>query len=226
MRQQKGVIQAYRDADRVPEVPAFVVSAQQIIKNVSSMTRERRSARTPATSTNKVPLGPRTSNKRNADVVDLFSSSPKRAKTEPRPTPNVIDLTQDDEPSTKFVPSRPHRRQPLRPALADISNRSASNRGTGPKSSQKHRKKVLPLPLREQNIHQESIGLLAKIASKLRASAHALSVDREILRQRWELDEMLQFQQITDHLADLNECFTTAENGIYGALEVIENRLL
>lgn len=223
MRQRKGVTQAYRDADRAPEVPAFVVSAKQIIKNVSSMTREQRSARTPATSTNKVALGPRPSNKRNADVVDLLSSSPKRAKTEPPPTPNVIDLTQDDEASTKFVPSR---RPPSRPALADISNRGGSNWGTGPKPSQKRRKKPLPLPLREQNVHRESIGLLAKIASKLRASAHAISVDRETLRQRWELDEMLQLQQITNHLADLNECFTKAENGIYGGFEIIENRLL
>lgn len=218
MRQRKGVTQAYRDADRTPEVPAFVVSAKQILKNVRSMTRP---AHTPATSTNRVALGPRSSNKRNADVVDLLSSSPKRAKTEPPPTPNVIDLTQDDESSTQFVPSR---RLPLRPALADISNRGASNRGPGAKPSQKRRKKSLPP--REQDVHRESIGLLAKIASKLRASAHALTVDRETLRQRWELDEMLQLQQITDHLAELNECFTTAEKGIYGALEVVENRLL
>lgn len=215
MREGKGVSQAYRDTVRTPSVPAFVVSAEQIIKNISSMTREQRSARTPATGTNNVVLGSRASNKRNADVVDL-SSSPKRAKTEPTPTPNVIDLTQDDESSTKFVPSR---RRPSRPALANITNQS-----TGPKPSQKRRKKTRPL--REQNVHHESIGLLAKIASKLRASAHALTVDRETLRQRWELDEMLQLQQITDHLAELNQHFTTAENGIYSALDVIENRLL
>lgn len=37
---------------------------------------------------------------------------------------------------------------------------------------------------------------------------------------------MLQLQQITESLAELNEYFTTAESGIYGALDVIENRLL
>ena len=37
---------------------------------------------------------------------------------------------------------------------------------------------------------------------------------------------MLQLQQVTDHLAELNEHFISAESGIYGALDVIENRLL
>lgn len=75
-------------------------------------------------------------------------------------------------------------------------------------------------------MHRESVGLLAKIASKLRASAHTLDVDRETLRQRWEVDTVLQLQRTTDNLADLNGCFTMAENGIHSALEVIEQRLL
>ncbi|CAF9913115.1 MAG: hypothetical protein ALECFALPRED_008638 [Alectoria fallacina] len=216
MRQRKGVSQAYRDGVITPSVPAFVVSAKQLIKNVDSITRGQHSVRTPATGTNNVALGPRTSNKRNAETVDLLSSSPKRAKTEPPVTPNVIDLTQDEEPTTtRFIPTH---RLPLRPALANITNH-----GTGPKALQ--RRKV-QRPLREQDVHGESVSMLAKIASKLRASAHALDVDREALRRRWEVDDKLQHQHITDHLADLNECFTNAENGIHGALEVIEKRLL
>ena len=215
MRERKGVTQIYRDTYRTPSVPAFVVSAKQLIKNVNSITRGQHSTRTPATGTNNVALGPRASNKRNA-VIDLLSSSPKRAKTEPPATPNVIDLTQDDEPTTRFVPTR---RPPSRPALANITNR-----GRGPKVSQKRRKN--PRPLQEQVIHRESVGVLAKIASKLRASAHALDVDRETLRRRWEVDTVFQLQRTTDNLADLNGCFTMAENGIHSALEVIEQRLL
>ena len=75
-------------------------------------------------------------------------------------------------------------------------------------------------------MYRESLGTLAKIASKLRASVHAIAVDRETLRQRWEVDEHLQLQRITDNLVDLNDCFTSAEEGIHGALEVIEKRLL
>ncbi len=216
MRERKGVTQIYRDTDRTPSVPAFVVSAKQLIRNVNSITRGQHSTRTPATGTNNVALGPRASNKRNTDLIDLLSSSPKRAKTEPPATPNVIDLTLDDEPTTKFVPTR---RPPSRPALANITNR-----GPGPKISQKRRKKSRSL--REQVTHGESVGLLAKIASKLRASAHALDVDRETLRQRWEVDTVLQLQRTTDNLADLNGCFTMAENGIHSALEVIEKKLL
>ena len=116
MREGKGVTHAYRDTVRTPSVPAFVVSAKQILKNLNSVSRV---ARTPATGTNNVALGTRASNKRNADVIDLLSSSPKRKKTEPPLTPNVIDLTQDDESATKFVSSR---RPPSRSALANITN--------------------------------------------------------------------------------------------------------
>lgn len=77
-----------------------------------------------------------------------------------------------------------------------------------------------------QDVHGESLGTLAKIASKLRASAHAVEMDRENLRQCWEVDEALQLQHVTDNLAELNEYFTTTENGIYAALDVIEKRLL
>ena len=215
MREPKGVTDAYRDGIKPPSVPAFVVSAKQLIKNLNSITRGQRSAGTPTTGANKVALGARTTNKRNADDIIDLSSSPKRAKTEQPATRSVIDLTQDDEPTTKFLPTR---RLPLRAAP------NSTNRGTGPKPSQKRRKSTRRVPL--QAIHGESLGALAKVASKLRASARALDVDRETLRQCWEVDEMLQLQHITDDLAQLNEYFTATENDLYAALDVIENRLL
>ena len=207
---------AYQDGVRSASVPAFVVSAKQLLRSISGTTHRQRSARTPTTGANNVALGSRATNKRNADVIDLVSSSPKRSKTEQPPSRHVIDLTQEDEPPAKFLPTR---RLPLRPALANITNR-----GTAPKPSQKRHKNPRPAPV--PDIHGESLGTLAKIASKLRASAHALDLDRETLRRRWEVDEMLQLQHITDNLAELNEYFTTTENGIYAALDVIEKRLL
>ena len=256
-REQKGVTHAYQDGTRSPSVPPFVLSAKQLIEKINSITRgqqaaptpaakqlikkinsithEQRAAPTPATGTNNVALGPRVSKKRTAQVIDLRSSSPKRAKTEERPaTPNVIDLTQDkeDEPppttTTKFIPTR---RLPFRPALAEITNLNGTGTGTRT-SKQKRRKDTTTRPVQKQNkkkqedIHGDSLGTLAKIASKLRASAHALAVDREALRQRWEVDEALQVQQVTDRLAEVNEYFTATENGIHAALEVIEKDLL
>ena len=216
MREPKGVTDAYRDGVRPPSVPAFVVSAKQLIKNLNPTTHGQRSAGTPTTGANNVALGSREMNKRNADeIIDLVASSPKRAKTEQPATRSFIDLTQDDEPITKFQPTR---RLTLRPAS------NTTNPGTGPKSSQKRRKRTRPARL--QDIHAESLGALAKVASKLRASAHALDIDRETLRQCWEVDEKLQLQHVTDDLAQLNGYFTATENDLYAALDVIETRLL
>ena len=216
MRESRGVTDAYRDGVRSPSVPAFVVSAKQLIKNLNPTTRGQSSAGTRATGANNVALGARATNKRSADLIDLVSSSPKRAKPEQPTTRNVIDLTQDDEPRTSFMPTR---RLPLRPALANITNR-----GTAPKPSQKRRRNTRPT--QAADIHGESLSILAKIASKLRASAHAVDVDRGNLRQCWEVDEMLQLQHVTDDLAQLNEYFTTTENAISAALDIIEARLL
>ena len=216
MREPKGVTDAYQDGVKAPSVPAFVVSAKQLIKDLNSITRGQRSAGTPTTGANNVALGARATNKRNVDdIIDLVSSSPKRAKTEQPAIRGVIDLTQDDEPITKFLPTR---RLHLRSAPNN------ANRGTGPKPSKKRRKSTRRVQL--QDIHGESLGALAEVASKLRASAHALDVDRETLRQCWEVDEMLQLQHVTDDLAQLNEYFTATENDLYAALDVIEARLL
>ena len=216
MRARKGINQAYRDFGRTPSVPPFVVSAKQITNNIKSISHGQNPARPPAAGTEKSPPRPHVSKKRNSDAIGVLSSSPKRSKTEPPSTPNIIDLTQDDEPKSTFIPSS--RAQP-RPALADLTANRISR-----KRSQRRRKTAHPW--REPDVYRESLGTLAKIASKLRASVHAIAVDRETLRQRWEVDEYLQLQHITDNLVDLNECFTSAEDGIHGALEVIEKRLL
>ena len=51
----------------------------------------------------------------------------------------------------------------------------------------------------------------AKIASKQRASLHALQVDRETLKKRWEVAEHLRLERITNRLAELNQHFTMPE---------------
>ena len=216
MRARKGVTQAYRDFGKTPSVPPFVIGAKQLISNIKSISRGQNPARLPIAGTESLPLRHRVSNKRSSDVIGVISSSPKRTKTESTSTPNIVDLTQDDKPESIFIPSR---RAPPQPALADLNTNRSSR-----KKSQRRRKTARPW--REPEVYRESLGTLAKIASKLRASVHAIAVDRETLRQRWEVDEHLQLQHVTDNLVDLNECFTSAEKGIHGALEVIEKRLL
>ena len=216
MRIRKGPSQVYRDFGKTPSVPAFVIPAKQLINNVKSISREQNPARPPAAGIEISSLRPRVSNKRNSDDIGVLSSSTKRARIEPSSTPNFVDLTQEDEPESRFVPSR---RPPPRTALADVPANRISR-----KKFQRRRKTARSW--REPDVYRESLGTLAKIASKLRASAHAIAVDRETLRQRWEVDEHLQLQHVTDNLVDLNECFTSAEEGINGALDVIEKRLL
>ncbi|KAM0798003.1 hypothetical protein BDR22DRAFT_974917 [Usnea florida] len=215
-RIRKGPSQAYRGFGKTPSVPAFVVPAGQLIDNAKSISRAQNSARPPAAGIENAPLRPRVSNKRSSDVIGALSSSTKRAKIEPYSIPNIVDLTQEDEHDSRSIPSRRPRPQP---ALTDhTANRNSR------KKSQRRRKTARSW--REPDVYRESLGTLAKIASKLRASVHAIAVDRETLRQRWEIDEHLQLQHITDNLVDLNDCFTSAEEGINGALDVIEKRLL
>ena len=209
MRAKKAINQAYRDFGNFPSVPPFVINANQLIDNIKSISRVQYPAAPPT-------VGTSTSNKRNSDAVGVLSPSSKRARTGLSFTLNVVGRAQDDERESASIPSRPAH---PRAALTKLSTNRISS-----KRPQRRRKSARSW--REQEVHRESIGALAKIASKLRASVHAIAVDRETLRQRWEVDEHLQLQHITDNLVDLNECFTSAEKGIHGALEVIEKRLL
>lgn len=187
------------------------------------------------TGSNRVPLGPVSGNKRGGDEnLGLLSSSPKRLKNEQtRQRSSVIDLTQDDEPVHYLTTQR------IRPRQASAKT---TTKTTEPSKKQREARRRAAI----DSIGRESVGALAKIASKLRASAHAIDVDRETLRQRWgesslrcmpnrikdklkistEVDIHLQLQSVTDQLSDLNECFGKAEDGIRDALDILEKRLL
>ncbi|KAL2050603.1 hypothetical protein ABVK25_009111 [Lepraria finkii] len=79
------------------------------------------------TGSNRMPLGPRSNKQTGDELIDLGSPSPKPAKTEAPAIPaisgssqsNRIDLIQDDKP----VAHVPTRRQPTRPALANLKQR-------------------------------------------------------------------------------------------------------
>ena len=59
-----------------------------------------------------------------------------------------------------------------------------------------------------------------------RASLHALQVDRETLKTRWEVEEHLRLEHVTNRLAELNQHFTMADEALEDSLAVIEHELL
>ncbi|KAL2042467.1 hypothetical protein N7G274_004960 [Stereocaulon virgatum] len=88
IKPRRGVVRSHQEADRHVSVPTFVVPASQIIRNMNSLPRINE---TPQTSTMRrnshqlIPdaLAPRHGTKwRSDDLIDLGSSSTKRARTE------------------------------------------------------------------------------------------------------------------------------------------------
>ena len=164
----------------------------------------------PRTPRNKRTKDERSSNKRTADTVAGHTlSRNKRTKTNATASPavagsskrNAIDLT-SKVPNITYVPTGPrhHRRNTNR-----IFNTQRPH--TDPHPYYRNKNWIFntqrPPIQRKQLIQGETTGIMVKIASKLRASQHALQVDRETLRKRWDVDEHLQLVHITDQLVEL-----------------------
>lgn len=166
---------------------------------------------TAGTNSNRQALGERSSNKRNVDAVAGETSfNNKRTKTDVTASTAVagssqrsaIDLT-SEVPAVTYQPTRLHYRNVTR-----VFNNRRRNLN------------------HEQLIKGETTSIIAKIASKQRASLYALQVDRETLKNRWEVDEHLRLEHVTDRLAELNQHFTMAEEALKDSLAVIEHELL
>ena len=166
---------------------------------------------TAGTNSNRQALGERSINKRSADAIaGETPGNNKRTKKDATTSPavagssqhNAIDLTSEVS-AVKYQPTRLHYRN-----ITKIFNTRRRNVN------------------REQLIKGETTGIVAKIASKQRASLYALQVDRETLKNRWEVDEHLRQEHITDRLAELNQHFTMAEEALKDSLAVIEHTLL
>lgn len=228
----------YNDLDRFTSVPAFVPPSDEIVKRMNSLTHPQGRRRvsfsfTAGTGQNRQPLGERSTNKRTVDAVaGQTPSRNKRPKTIATASPaiegssqaNAIDLT-SEAPAVTYVPTGPrlHYRN-----ITRVFNTQRPH--TGPHQISRNITRIFktrrPHVQRERLIQGETTGIIAKIASKLRASQHALQVDRETLRKRWDVDEHLQLVHVTDQLAELNQHFTMAEEAIEDSLAVIEQKLL
>ena len=196
-------VASYRDRDRPTSVRKMNgLTHQQGLQRPSFMA---------GTGSNRQALGERSTNKRTADAVASETpSTNKRTRTDAAAPPavagssqrNAIDLTPEVSAVT-YQPTRLHYRN-----ITRIFNTRRRNVN------------------REQLIKGETTGIVAKIASKQRASLYALQVDRETLKNRWEVDENLRHEHVTARLAELNQHFTTAEEALEDSLAVIEHTLL
>ena len=166
---------------------------------------------TAGTGSNRQALGERSTNKRTADAVaGQTPSNNKRTKMDATASPavvgssqcNAIDLISEVSAVT-YQPTRLHYRNITR--IFNTRRRNVNH---------------------EQLVKGETTGIMAKIASKQRASLYALQVDRETLKNRWEVDEHLRLEHVTDRLAELNQHFTMAEEALKDSLAVIEHELL
>jgi len=201
-------------------VPAFVFSAPQVLQNITNQPRAQGAARAPTvkgTGSNRIPLGPISGNKRQRDdAIYTLLFPPKRQKGENAGQPSsTSEFIIHDENIEKGPPTR----HPLPHQTSTMTTKAARSKPS--KSQRKARQRSA-----QDQMSRDSFAIIARIASKLRASAYALAVDRDTLRRRWDVDENLQLQTVTDHFVDLSEYFCVAEDGIRDALDVVERRLL
>ncbi|KAL8942812.1 MAG: hypothetical protein Q9211_001241 [Gyalolechia sp. 1 TL-2023] len=219
-KEQKTSPMQYDDLAKAPTVPAFAPGAMEIIRNLTGKpkrTKKENNKRSSRPSTrglrtsgaNLEPLGQRVVNKRAATVQLPENQSFKRLKIEDMSSQcNLIDLTQDQTPPTQSNVSRhvtaAKRYRVPRPNVqqraVDAHQADAVAAGTGE--------------------------LLKKVVTRLKTSVMGIQADREALRLRWEVDKRLQLLAITDHLKDLSDYFTRAEEGLWASVEVIQRFIM
>lgn len=218
--QGRSLPRIYEEGGRSPSVPAFVIPAAQLIKDTTSYPDCRASNAAVAPHSKRVPLGPRSVNKRTIDQPRSELPARKRARSEMPNFQNaanhipVIDLT-DDSPisQVQYVPSRPQQAPP-------VTNKAMKNRR---KRERQRQSSLLGHQARSQRVTNIT---LSRVLDGLEGSAFQLDKDRDGLRQRWEVDTNLQLQTVTDHLGELNECFTRAEEAIAEGIAIVRERLL
>lgn len=210
----------YDEVAKVPTVPAFAVSALDIIRNLTGKakpSKKRNSRQTSwseprqlqTTGANLEPIGQKTINKRLAAVQLPEDQSFKRPKFENTSSQtNPIDLEQDEN----------------RPIQSNVSRHMTTTKNNGV-----HRPNVQQRAAQAYQADAVATGtgeLLKNVVTRLKASVMSINADREALRERWEVDKRLQLLTITDHLKDLSDCFGRAEEGLWASVEVIQRFIM
>lgn len=211
MRQQR--MSENRDlAAQLASVPTFDVSAQRSLRKQLNYDA--------SSGANREPLGAKMSNKRTADDFTPRPTSKIRKIREDHTTVInsyqstqriTIDLTQEEDAVDSSA-----RSCSSHPALGNLTNYQSM----APGRSGNNKQEV------QQSNRSATNSSLHKILDGLKQSEANIEKDREILKERWELDVDLQLQSVTDDLQILNECFLRAKNAIRDAIMIVEDRLL
>ncbi|KAI4133725.1 MAG: hypothetical protein LQ338_000054 [Usnochroma carphineum] len=197
---------SYDDEARPPTVPAFAVSATEIVRTLNKNAQNWQKSKNwrQTTGANREPLRERSNKKRTAGVQLLEDQSFKRPKVENRaPAAN------------RGVQARAARSNVSRPVTSQGYH---TNRAT----AQRRAAKVY----QADAVAAGTDELLERVVGRLNASITNLDADREALKDRWEVDKRLQVHTVTEHLKTLNECFTQSEEALRGSVEVIEQFIM
>ena len=88
-------------------------------------------------------------------------------------------------------------------------------------------KQQLPTQLPPDNLcNTRTRKVLTKCAYKLQVAVKGIQTDRDRLSQRWEADDALRSQAVTDAMAELNSHFFEAETNLQAAISVVEDKIL
>ncbi|KAL8927812.1 MAG: hypothetical protein Q9208_002228 [Pyrenodesmia sp. 3 TL-2023] len=203
---------SYDDEAKLASVPAFAVSARDIVRTLNRSVQTNTKGPTGA---KLAPLGERALNKRTATRQLPEDQSFKRPKVETSLSQgHLVDLTQDEN----LPLSHPYT------ARSNVSRTVTATRGY---HMTRH-----AVQQRAAEAHQaEAIAagtkiLLEDTAARLKASIFNLDADREALRVRWEVDNRLQLLHITEHLKTLNDYFDQSGEGLRGSVGVIERFIM
>lgn len=219
-KEQKTSSMPYDDAAKVPTVPAFAASALDIIRNITGKAKPSKKGKNQQTTwsqpkelqttgANLEPIGQKAINKRLATVQLPENQSFKRPKVESTSSqPNIIDLEQDEN----------------RPISSNVSRQMTTAKDNGlnrPNAQQRA----------AQTYQADAVAtgtgeLLKQLVTRLKTSVMSINADREALRERWEVDKRLQLLVITDHLKDLSDCLSRAEEGLWASIEVIQRYIM
>jgi hypothetical protein len=218
----KSVIQAYRDADRMQASPHVSYTTSKVGSGSNNFGNGRPRPR--LTGANLEPVCERPSKKRT-NTADFLRNTPepKKVKAETNGVAQtircgdmdtVIDLTKDDIITNT---------SPLIDLVQD--DKMIMALPFRPRRKSKKPKQCLPSPAESQSmIRAKTRAEFEKVLLRLRGNEQTLRKNRDVLRQRWELDVELQLQTVTNHLKQLNDCFERAEQAIQEATSLVASQ--
>ena len=208
LRRRHGVLYDYRVADSRPCVPEFVVPAAKIIDNLSrnagidsNMHPSRRKHMTVTTTRASIMSRITTLQAPAARIITGANSEPlSNSKGQKR----YVDENSFQYPNIKKAKRTHFDHQDSRSPLGDITNTPIPS---------------TPVPS-SLNVRQQTTRLFQKLIDQLHVNEKYMEEDLDSLRKQWEVDEGLQYEDVTEHLMRLRDELMKIQEGIKGAIDV------